>query len=113
MRLNMANSLIGLYLNNPDTQNDFKKLSKHISNNLAPLRNEIVHSRVLYLTEIDAAIRPVYKSRGKVSKTMKPIDLNEYDDVSNQIIDAANQVYNLLGRLNVAEALMHASHNKS
>ena len=105
MLLDMSNSLIDLHIGESKTKDEFKKLSKDIKNNLSPLRNEIVHSRIIFLEQVDAAIRATYKARGKVSKNMKPIELNEYDDASNKIIDAANEVYTLLGRLDLAKEL--------
>ena len=113
MRLDMANSLIHLHISDPEFIKKFKKLAKHIKKTLSPLRNEIVHSRVLYLEQVKLAMRATYKSRGKVSKNMKPIEISEYGDASKDIMETANEVYNLLGHLDRAKKLRTPSQGKS
>lgn len=84
----------------PDSPADKRlpKLAKHIRKNLSPERNKIVHNRVLEFGP-GATYRLNYKARGRLVKELEPIDPQEYEITSKNILDAANELRSILADL--------------
>ena len=99
MRIDVANTLFNSKFPNDQMTTDFKKLSKYIKNTLSPIRNEIVHSRVLYIEDLQTSFRTIYKARGKVVNQPKSIQPAEYDDAMDEIMKVANDVIDILKKL--------------
>lgn len=90
-RLDMAKTLLNKFFPNSKPAKQLKSLDKHIRKILMPLRNEIVHSRIIALDLHSDPLRAVYKARGELKRKTVPIKLEEYETVSKQILAAANK----------------------
>ncbi len=82
-----------------DIAQTLPKIAKRIKRNIAPLRNEIVHSRIFKLEEFEDVFRKTYKARMKRAEMTKIAQVSEYEATANTITDATNELVELANEL--------------
>ena len=98
-RLDAMCSMVRLAFPNSDLLEQVTKQRKHIQNNLAPRRNEIVHSRLHYLKDLEAYFRSTYKARGEVKAMTEKAELMEYEEAAKEILKTTNEMMDTLNQL--------------
>ena len=98
-RLDAMLSIVDLEFPGSKAANDLSKITKHIRQNLAPRRNEIVHSRLHGIGDTGATFRTTYKARGKVKTDTKLSELEEYEDAARKILDTTNKLMDIMNDL--------------
>jgi hypothetical protein len=73
------------------------KLAEHIRKNLAPKRNNIVHSRVIHLgSDTDPSFQLQYKARGTLRKELASLDEPTTKELVREIAEAAAELRDML-----------------
>jgi len=114
-KLDVMNALMNEVYGITEYTRELKAISKHVRESLSTKRNEIVHSRVLNIREIDSVFRTVYKARGQVKREAKSVTVEEYNEIAAEILEAANKVYTILAaviQMQKARELAQTQNNK-
>jgi hypothetical protein len=94
-RMDAACALADLeFPNHPQTAK-LKSLGNQVTGALYGARNEVVHSRTLYI-EWAGSVRPTYKSRGVLKKEVKLVEPGSYRETEGDILDSANSLREIL-----------------
>ncbi len=97
-RLDAARTLVNHLYPCTDAAKRLKTLNTHIRHELMGPRNEIVHSRIIgpmFATD-HAFMRTIYKARGVLTRDVVPIELDEYETISRDILAAATEALDIL-----------------
>ncbi len=78
----------------PDTDiaRNLPKIAKRIKQNISPLRNEIVHSRIFKLEEFEDVFRKTYKARMSRAEKTKVAQVSEYEATAKTILAGIPQM---------------------
>ena len=99
MRLDAMCSIINYVFPDSELDETAKALSGRIRNELSPLRNDVVHTRVIKFPDVEQTVRPKYKARGKLEKQVITIDGGDYKEISNKILKTAHELRQLLSQV--------------
>lgn len=98
-RLDAMLSMVDLALPNSSYVGVLEKQKNHIKNVLAPIRNEIVHSRLHPIGDTGHNFRTTYRARGKVKTATIKAELQEYEDAAALILKTTNELIDTLNEL--------------
>ncbi len=82
-----------------DIAEELPKIAKRIKQTMAPLRNEIVHSRIFKLEEFEDVFRKTYKARMRRAEKTKVAQVSEYEATAKTIINTTNELVELANEL--------------
>lgn len=99
-RFDIALSLANEEISNTDIPLRLQQYKNYVTNNLARERNNVVHSRLHFDPEWQHPVRGIYKARGKRKRDFVGARLNEYEHISLKIINAANDLIDMLNDIN-------------
>lgn len=99
MRLDSMCALANHKYPDSDIATKLNELSNNIRSELSGKRNEVVHSRVVSPAGMDILVRPIYKARGKIKRDAKEASVEEYQQIVNEILEAASEIWNLKSRI--------------
>ena len=97
-RIDAALALANLEFPKAHATQRLKKLKKPIKDTLYSNRNRIVHSRVLYLDASGhgQSLRPTYKARGELKKSVEPVDRDECQTIAQDMMDVVTELRDII-----------------